>query len=107
VRGGADARDAGRVRGHRLAVRAGEAPAAQPGGIAAKAPMQTGRALRSCIRSERFNEDRSQAYQRMVREVLEAQRAAVMGLRNDGVISNDVMHRIEREPDLEDQRLEI
>jgi hypothetical protein len=28
-------------------------------------------------------------------------------LRNDGVISNDVMHRIERELDLEDQRLEI
>jgi CPA1 family monovalent cation:H+ antiporter len=52
-------------------------------------------------------EDRSAAYQRMVREVLEAQRAAVVGLRNEGVISNDVMHRIERELDLEDQRLEI
>jgi monovalent cation/hydrogen antiporter len=52
-------------------------------------------------------EDRSQTYQRMVREVLEAQRAAVVGLRNQGVISNDVMHRIERELDLEDQRLEI
>jgi Na+/H+ antiporter len=52
-------------------------------------------------------EDRSQAYQRMVREVLEAQRTAIVGLRNEGVISNDVMHRIERELDLEDQRLEI
>jgi CPA1 family monovalent cation:H+ antiporter len=52
-------------------------------------------------------EDRSQSYQRMVREVLEAQRAAVVALRNDGTISNDVMHRIERELDLEDQRLEI
>jgi CPA1 family monovalent cation:H+ antiporter len=52
-------------------------------------------------------EDRSQAYQRVVREVLEAQRAAVVALRNDGTISNDVMHRIERELDLEDQRLEI
>ena len=52
-------------------------------------------------------EDRSAAYQRMVREVLEAQRAAVVGLRNEGAISNDVMHRIERELDLEDQRLEI
>jgi Na+/H+ antiporter len=52
-------------------------------------------------------EDRSQAYQRVVREVLEAQRAAVIALRNDGTISNDVMHRIERELDLEDQRLEI
>jgi CPA1 family monovalent cation:H+ antiporter len=52
-------------------------------------------------------EDRSQSYQRLVREVLEAQRAAVVALRNDGTISNDVMHRIERELDLEDQRLEI
>jgi hypothetical protein len=52
-------------------------------------------------------EDRSYAYQRSVREVLEAQRAAVIALRNDGTISNDVMHRIERELDLEDQRLEI
>jgi CPA1 family monovalent cation:H+ antiporter len=52
-------------------------------------------------------EDRSQSYQRIVREVLEAQRAAVVALRNDGTISNDVMHRIERELDLEDERLEI
>jgi monovalent cation/hydrogen antiporter len=52
-------------------------------------------------------EDRSVAYQRVVREVLEAQRSAVVALRNDGTISNDVMHRIERELDLEDQRLEI
>jgi CPA1 family monovalent cation:H+ antiporter len=52
-------------------------------------------------------EDRSTAYQRVVREVLDAQRRAIVGLRNDGTISNDVMHRIERELDLEDQRLEI
>jgi Na+/H+ antiporter len=52
-------------------------------------------------------EDRSQSYQRLVREVLDAQRAAIVDLRNGGVISNDVMHRIERELDLEDQRLEI
>ena len=52
-------------------------------------------------------EDRSEAYQRVVREVLEAQRAAIVELRNQGTISNDVMHRVERELDLEDQRLEI
>jgi Na+/H+ antiporter len=52
-------------------------------------------------------EDRSQAYQRMVREVLDAQRRAVVRLRNEGTISNDIMHRLERELDLEDQRLEI
>ena len=52
-------------------------------------------------------EDRSIAYQTMVREVLEAQRREIVRLRNQGTISNDVMHRIERELDLEDQRLEI
>jgi monovalent cation/hydrogen antiporter len=52
-------------------------------------------------------EDRSLAYQRLVRELLDAQRQAIVGLRNQGVISNDVMHRVERELDLEDSRLEI
>ena len=52
-------------------------------------------------------EDRSFSYQTVVREVLEAQRAEVVRLRNEGTISNEVMHRIERELDLEDQRLEI
>ena len=52
-------------------------------------------------------EDRSFAYQTILREVLEAQRAEIVRLRNEGTISNEVMHRIERELDLEDQRLEI
>ena len=52
-------------------------------------------------------EHRSRKYQKMVRSVLDAQRAAVVELRNQGEISNDVMHRIERELDLEDERLEI
>jgi monovalent cation/hydrogen antiporter len=52
-------------------------------------------------------EDRSLAYQRLTRELLEAQRWAVVELRNQGVISNQVMLRIERELDLEDSRLEI
>jgi CPA1 family monovalent cation:H+ antiporter len=52
-------------------------------------------------------EDRSAAYQTLVREVLEAQRREIVRLRNSGDISNDVMHRLERELDLEDERLEI
>ena len=52
-------------------------------------------------------EHRSRKYQKMVRLVLEAQRSAVVELRNQGEISNEVMHRIERELDLEDERLEI
>jgi monovalent cation/hydrogen antiporter len=52
-------------------------------------------------------EERSLAYQRLVRELLDAQRRAIVRLRNDGTISNDVMHRIEHDLDLEDSRLEI
>ncbi|MEY2514162.1 MAG: monovalent cation/hydrogen antiporter [bacterium] len=52
-------------------------------------------------------EDRSVAYQTLVREVLEAQRAELQRLRAEGTISAEVMRRIERELDLEDQRLEI
>jgi len=53
------------------------------------------------------SQDRSLAYQRLVRELLEAQRRAIVLLRNQGEISNQVMHRIERDLDLEDSRLEI
>ena len=52
-------------------------------------------------------EDRSITYQTILREVLEAQRTEIVRLRNAGTISNEVMHRIERELDLEDERLEI
>jgi CPA1 family monovalent cation:H+ antiporter len=52
-------------------------------------------------------EHRSRKYQKMVREVLDAQRAELVRLRNSGTISNEVMHRLERELDLEDERLEI
>jgi NhaP-type Na+/H+ or K+/H+ antiporter len=52
-------------------------------------------------------DERSFAYQRLVREVLDAQRRRVIELRNDGTISDEVLHVLERELDLEDQRLEI
>jgi monovalent cation/hydrogen antiporter len=52
-------------------------------------------------------EERSLAYQRVLRELIDAQRGAIIKLRNEGAITNDVMHRIERELDLEDSRLEI
>jgi Sodium/hydrogen exchanger family len=53
------------------------------------------------------SEDRSLAYQRLVRELLEAQRREIVLLRNQGQISNQVMGRIEHDLDLEDARLEI
>jgi monovalent cation/hydrogen antiporter len=51
-------------------------------------------------------EDRSQAYQRLMRELYTVQRGALVRLRNSGTISNDVMHRLQRELDLEESRLE-
>ncbi len=51
-------------------------------------------------------EERSQAYQRLRRELLDAERGAVLALRNDGVITEEVMHRVQRDIDLEDSRLD-
>ena len=52
-------------------------------------------------------ERRSSDYQRLRRELLEAERAAIVGLRRAGRISDEVMRRIERDLDLEDQRLDV
>jgi CPA1 family monovalent cation:H+ antiporter len=52
-------------------------------------------------------EERSLAYQRLRRELLEAERGAVLALRNEGKISEDVMLRVQRDLDLEDSRLDV
>ncbi len=52
-------------------------------------------------------EDRSLAYQRVVHSVLGAQREALLRLRDEGVISNEVMNRVMQELDLEETRLEM
>jgi monovalent cation/hydrogen antiporter len=52
-------------------------------------------------------EDRSLTYQRMMHVIFSAQRQALIGLRNQGDISSEVMRRIERELDLEESRLEV
>ncbi len=51
--------------------------------------------------------DRSLAYQRLMHEVIEAQRGAIVRMRNEGLISADVMRRVESDLDLEESRLEI
>ncbi|MGH1565407.1 Na+/H+ antiporter [Mumia sp. DW29H23] len=51
-------------------------------------------------------EERSSAYQRMVRAVLGAQRDALLRLRHEGGISNEVANRILQDLDLEESRLE-
>ncbi|MHB1243468.1 MAG: cation:proton antiporter, partial [Gaiellaceae bacterium] len=52
-------------------------------------------------------EARSLDYQRLRRELLDTERAAVHELRRAGEISDDVARRVERDLDLEDARLEI
>jgi NhaP-type Na+/H+ or K+/H+ antiporter len=52
-------------------------------------------------------EERSVAYQRLLRELLRAQRRTLIELRNEGMIGDEVMHRIERDLDLEESRLEV
>jgi Na+/H+ antiporter len=52
-------------------------------------------------------EDRSLAYQRTLQSVLGAQRNALVQMRSDGEVSNEIMNRIVRELDLEESRLEI
>jgi CPA1 family monovalent cation:H+ antiporter len=52
-------------------------------------------------------EEQSQNYQRLRRELLEAERAAIVALRRQGIINDDAMRRLQRDLDLEDARLEI
>ncbi len=52
-------------------------------------------------------EERSAAYQRLQRELLNAQRDELNRLRRDREISDDVMRKVQHDIDLEDTRLEI
>ena len=52
-------------------------------------------------------EEQSQAYQRLRRELLDAERAAVTELGRAGAISGDVVNRVRRDLDLEDARLDV
>jgi monovalent cation/hydrogen antiporter len=57
--------------------------------------------------SDGTNEAQSLAYQRLRRELLDAEREAVLMLRRDGVVSDDVMNRVLRDIALEDVRLDF
>jgi monovalent cation/hydrogen antiporter len=59
------------------------------------------------IEDEDGIEDRSLAYQRLMHEIFAAQRSALVGLRDGGRISAEIMRRVEREIDLEEERLEV
>ena len=51
-------------------------------------------------------EERSVAYQRLRRELLDAERGMLDQLRREGLITEQVMQRVERDLDLEDLRLD-
>ena len=51
-------------------------------------------------------EERSRAYQRLLREMFAAQRQELLAMRNGGEISDEVRRRVERDLDLEESRLE-
>jgi CPA1 family monovalent cation:H+ antiporter len=51
-------------------------------------------------------EERSGAFKRLQREVFWAEREELVQLRNEGKINDEVMHRVERDLDLEESRLE-
>ncbi len=59
------------------------------------------------IEDEDGIEEGSLAYQRMMHEIYAAQRAELVRLRDERAISAEVMRRVERELDLEEQRLEV
>jgi CPA1 family monovalent cation:H+ antiporter len=52
-------------------------------------------------------EERSLQYQRVRRELLDAERSSLVALRNEGRISEGVMQRVQRDLDLEDSRLDV
>jgi monovalent cation/hydrogen antiporter len=52
-------------------------------------------------------EEQSQAYQRLRRELLDAERAAITDLGRAGAISAEVVNRVRRDLDLEDARLDL
>ncbi len=52
-------------------------------------------------------EHQSLSYQRVMKQLFDAQRQELLRMRNEGQIAADVMRRIERELDLEEARLEI
>jgi hypothetical protein len=52
-------------------------------------------------------EEQSLNYQRLRRELFDAERGAIVDLRRRGVIDDEVQRRLYRELDLEDARLEV
>jgi CPA1 family monovalent cation:H+ antiporter len=55
---------------------------------------------------EEDQDGRSRDYQRLMRELLDAQRLALLELRREGRVGDEILRRVERDLDLEETRLE-
>ena len=51
-------------------------------------------------------EEQSRAYQRVMRELLAAEQAALLALRNERIVDDNVVQRVQRDLDLEAARLD-
>lgn len=58
-----------------------------------------------CVAMDRGSFDRLAAFRHLQHEVIAAERKTAIRLRNQGVINDDVLHRIEHDLDLEEARL--
>jgi CPA1 family monovalent cation:H+ antiporter len=88
-------------------VEEGEIPADTAERLRGQYRFRTSRFQERLDGGETSIEDRSQAYQRLRRELLRAEEEAVVALRRAGAISDEVMHRVLRDLALEDLRLDI
>jgi CPA1 family monovalent cation:H+ antiporter len=58
-----------------------------------------------CVAMDRGSRDQLIAFRRLQHEMLTAERRTAIRLRNQGEIGDEVLHRIERDLDLEETRL--
>lgn len=63
--------------------------------------------LPDSLNPEDGDRDHIDSHERLRREVLEIERSTIITLRNRGAISDQILHRIERDLDLEEERSEI
>jgi CPA1 family monovalent cation:H+ antiporter len=82
-------------------------PAELIDGLRAQLLARTRRFVARANRSEsRAQRTEAARYRRLLREVLDAERGALIDLRDQDIISDDVMRRVGRELDLDEARLE-
>lgn len=72
--------------------------------LRARYEEKAGHALEHLDGTLPLHEEEMASHRRLYREIIQAERAAVIGLRDQGKIDDEVLREMERELDLEDQR---